>query len=185
MRRKVLHPYTRLPTYALRFPPCPPALSLHAAVAYCLSGRAGSPPLGGQCSFCFSAGDGAPAALSTGSSPRLCCAPARAVRGEQSSRVGRDASGMCISFFFLLDLGWSQDRLLAGAHRADPADPDCLGRGLPNCPRKKANFRLGRLPSAGSPSRPRAPRARLAPARGCRGEFFTRFRAPWREVRDD
>ena len=162
MRRKVLHPYTRLPTYALRFPPCPPALSLHAAVAYCLSGRAGSPPLGGQCSFCFSAGDGAPAALSTGSSPRLCCAPARAGRGEQSSRVGRDASGMCISFFFLLDLGWSQDRLLAGAHRADGGSR-LFGTWIAKLPAKESqfptrpsSFRRLTEPAARAPRPPRA-----------------------------
>jgi len=179
MRRKVLHPYTRLPTYALRFPPCPPALSLHAAVAYCLSGRAGSPPLGGQYSFCFSAGDGAPAALSTGSSPRLCCAPARAGRGEHNhpESVGM-RQGCAVLFFFLLDLGWSQDRLLAGAHRADGGSR-LFGTWIAKLPAKrKANFRLGRL------CRPRLAPAR-APCSGISRRFFTRFRAPWREGRED
>lgn len=183
MRRKVLHPYTRLPTYALRFPPCPPALSLHAAVAYCLSGRAGSPPLGGQYSFCFSAGDGAPAALSTGSSPRLCCAPARAGRGEHNHPESVGMRQGCAHFF-----------LFSTGLRVEPRQ---AARGCPSCRRRIPTVwdvdcqtaRERRPISDSAVFSGRAARPRLAPAaarsaRGISRRFFTRFRAPWRGGRE-
>ena len=78
--------------------------------------------------------------------------------------------GCAVLFFFLLDLGWSQDRLLAGAHRADGGSR-LFGTWIAKLPAKEGQFPT-------RPSFPAAPRGRasrlllLALLGGFRGDFL-------------